>query len=77
MRRVDCLGLFCPVPILRIAEVLKGAQEGEVVELVGDDPGIPEDLKAWCRGIGHELAWLEHSSGTITARVVKRARGPR
>lgn len=76
MRRVDCLGLFCPVPIVRIAEALRAEPEGGVVELVGDDPGIPEDLRAWCRGIGHELASLEEKGGVVTARVRKRARGP-
>ena len=44
----------------------------QLVELVGDDPGIPEDLKAWCRGIGHGLEALEVSGSVITARVRRR-----
>ena len=75
MKRVDCLGLFCPVPIMRIAEAIREVPEGGIVELVGDDPGIPEDLKAWCRGIGHELDFLGEAGGVVTARVRRRSRG--
>lgn len=72
--RVDCLGLFCPLPIIRTAEAIRTLDEGEVLELLGDDPGIREDLPAWCRSTGHELLSLAEADGRITGRVLKRAR---
>ena len=72
--RVDCLGLFCPVPIVRTAEAIRTLEEGEVLELLGDDPGIREDLPAWCRSTGHELQSMTEADGRITGRILKRAR---
>ena len=76
-RVLDCRGLFCPVPIVRTADEMKRMVEGEEVELLADDPGVPGDLKAWCRGSGHELVSLEVSpdgSGVTTSLLRKRSR---
>ena len=76
-RTLDCRGLFCPVPIVRTADAMRRMAEGEEVELLADDPGVPGDLKAWCKGAGHELVSLEISpegGGTTTSRVRKRSR---
>ena len=74
MRTLDCRGLFCPVPIVRTADEMKRMAEGEELELLADDPGVPGDLKAWCRGAGHELVSLETRSGMTASRVRKRLR---
>ena len=73
-RRIDCRGLYCPVPILRTAEAIRDMAEGEVLELLGDDPGIREDLPAWCRGTGHELLELTTRETLISGSVRKRSR---
>lgn len=73
-RLLDCRGLFCPVPIVRTADAMKRMAEGEEVELLADDPGVPGDLRAWCRGAGHELVSLTQEPGLITSRVRKRLR---
>jgi len=74
-RVLDCRGLYCPVPIVRTADEMKRMAEGEEVELWADDPGVPGDLKAWCKGTGHELVVLRISDGGgITSRVRKRVR---
>ena len=74
IRTLDCRGLFCPVPIVRTADEMKRMTEGEEVELLADDPGVPGDLRAWCRGTGHELVSLEVRGATITSLVRKRLR---
>ncbi len=71
---LDCRGLFCPVPILRTAEAIGRMSEGELLELLADDPGVREDLPAWCRGTGHELVELASQEGLIRGRVRKRSR---
>lgn len=72
--RLDCRGLYCPVPIVRTAAEIRRMAEGEVLELLADDPGVNEDLPAWCRGSGHELLALTAEAGIITGRVRKRSR---
>ena len=72
--RLDCRGLFCPVPIQRTAEGIRGLAEGQELELLADDPGVPGDLSDWCRGAGHALLELRQEGGVFSARVRKRVR---
>jgi len=46
---VDCLGLACPIPVMRLAEAVAAAEAGGVVELLADDPGARVDIPVWCR----------------------------
>ena len=74
LERVDALGLLCPLPVLRVAAGLRRVPVGGLVELVGDDPGILDDLPAWCEGEGHDLESLDRDDdGLITARVRRRS----
>ena len=54
-RRLDCLGLFCPMPILKTREALKPMAVGEVLEMVSDDPASEADMHSWTQRTGHEL----------------------
>jgi TusA-related sulfurtransferase len=73
VERVDALGLLCPLPVLRTAAAIRRAPPGAVVELVGDDPGLLEDLPAWCEGSGHELLGIERGDGGVLIARVRNA----
>ena len=40
---LDCMGLYCPMPIVKTAQKIKQLQKGQVLEIVADDPGIKEE----------------------------------
>jgi len=46
---VDCLGLACPIPVVRLAKAVAAVEVGAVVELLADDPGARVDIPVWCR----------------------------
>ena len=69
-RRLDCLGLFCPIPIVRTREALKEMEAGQILEMVSDDPASEADMKSWARRTGNEL--LEISKRGIVYRFVVR-----
>src|SRR6266498_3955868 len=46
---VDCLGVACPIPVVRLAAAVRNAEVGQVVELLADDPGAKVDIPVWCR----------------------------
>ncbi len=70
---MDALGLLCPLPILRLAAAVKRAGPGDLIELVGDDEGLLDDLPAWCEGEGHELlSMVRETAGRIVGSVRKR-----
>ena len=56
---LDCIGLYCPMPIAHTANKLKELEKGQVLEILADDEGIKEDMPAWCKITGNELLSVE------------------
>jgi TusA-related sulfurtransferase len=57
--KLDTLGLFCPMPIIKTSKKIKELVVGQVLEVVSDDEGIKKDMPAWCETTGHEYLGLE------------------
>ncbi|HWQ57960.1 MAG TPA: FAD-dependent oxidoreductase [Clostridia bacterium] len=53
--RVDCSGMQCPGPIMKVFETMREMKEGEVMEVSASDPGFARDIGAWCRRTGNTL----------------------
>ncbi len=70
-KTLDCVGLYCPMPIVKTAEKIKELKAGEVLEVVADDKGIKLDMPAWCQSTGHEFLGIEEESGEIKVYVKK------
>lgn len=68
---LDCIGLYCPIPIVKTAARIKQLKTGEVLEVVADDKGIKMDMPAWCRTTGHEFLGIEEEGGEIKVYVKK------
>jgi len=69
---LDCMGLYCPMPIVRANEKIKQIKTGEILELVGDDKGIKEDIPAWCEATEHEYLGMEETTdGEIKVYIKK------
>jgi TusA-related sulfurtransferase len=68
---LDCIGLYCPMPIANTANKLKELEVGQVLEILADDEGIKEDMPAWCRTTGHELLGMEEDAGQYKVYVKK------
>jgi tRNA 2-thiouridine synthesizing protein A len=51
---LDCLGLKCPLPIIRLAQRIGDVPVGGVVRVLADDPAAANDVPAWCRMKGQE-----------------------
>jgi len=68
---LDCIGLYCPMPIVKTAERIKQLKMGEVLEVVADDKGIKQDMPAWCETTGHECLGMEEEGGEIRVYVKK------
>lgn len=52
---VDCVGLKCPLPVLRARKALKLAAPGVVVRVETNDPMALVDVPHMVREDGHEL----------------------
>ena len=70
-KSLDCVGLYCPMPIVKTAEKIKEMKPGEVLEVVADDKGIKKDMPAWCHATSHECLGMEEEGGEIKVYVKK------
>jgi len=70
-KTLDCMGLYCPIPIVKTAAKFKELKEGEVLEVTADDKGIKQDMPAWCEATGHECLEIEEEGGEIRVYVKK------
>lgn len=50
---VDCCGLQCPGPIMKVNEALRGMADGQVLQVTATDMGFARDVEAWCRRTGN------------------------
>ncbi|MEE8470777.1 MAG: sulfurtransferase TusA family protein [Dehalococcoidia bacterium] len=58
-RILDCIGLYCPMPILNTRQEMDKLAVGEVLEVWADDPAAEEDLKAWAKHSGQRILEIE------------------
>jgi tRNA 2-thiouridine synthesizing protein A len=72
-KKIDCLGLFCPMPILKTREAMKGLQTGQVLEMTSDDPASEADMRSWSTKTGHELLEIDRH-GTVYRFLVRKTR---
>ena len=71
-KTLDCMGLYCPMPIFKTAQKMKELKPGEVLEIVADDKGIKKDMPAWCNTTGNECLGMEEKDGEIKVYVRKK-----
>ena len=69
--RVDCSGMQCPGPIMKVFETMNGMRDGEVMEVSASDPGFAGDIGAWCRRTGNTLLANERRGTDYVALVKK------
>ena len=60
---LDCKGLACPLPVIKLSKTIKAAAPGAVIELLATDPGAVADLEAFERRTGHRVLEWSQSNG--------------
>lgn len=71
--KIDCLGLFCPMPILKTRDAMQQMAVGQVLEMTSDDPASEADMLSWSARTGHELLARE-KNGPVFRFLVRKSR---
>jgi TusA-related sulfurtransferase len=71
-KKLDCIGLFCPMPVVKTKLELEKMKSGEVLEVIADDPGFEKDFPAWCEISGEEFLGIEKEGNLIKGYVRKK-----
>lgn len=69
---LDCIGLFCPMPIVKTKEELDKMKSGDILEIIADDPGFEKDLPAWCKMTGNRFLEMRKENNLLKGYVQKK-----
>ena len=50
---IDCRGLKCPLPVLKLEKRVEAAEPGTVLIVLATDPMAKIDIPLYCRQHGH------------------------
>ncbi len=70
---LDCVGLYCPMPIARTKQEIDKLEIGQVLKVEADDPAAEEDIKSWARITGNEIVKFAKEGTILTFFIRKRA----
>ena len=56
---LDCVGEFCPMPVIKLAKLAASSPVGTLIEVLSDDEGSKVDIPVWCRMKHHEFVARE------------------
>ncbi len=57
---LDCCGMQCPGPIMKVNETLTRMKAGEMVRVSATDMGFARDVESWCSRTGNTYVGVEH-----------------
>ena len=55
IKELDTLGLRCPEPVMMVRKTVRKMQEGELLNVIADDPATTRDIPSFCRFMEHTL----------------------
>jgi tRNA 2-thiouridine synthesizing protein A len=71
-RTLDCKGMLCPMPIVKLSKAIKELESGQVVMMEATDPGSVPDVEAWSKNTHNPL--LAHDrDGSVMRFWVQKA----
>lgn len=69
---LDCIGLLCPLPVLRARKRLLAMQPGQILRVSATDAMAAVDLPHFCDQAGHKFLGAE-LNGSAAAYFIRRA----
>jgi len=70
---LNAKGLLCPMPVIKVQNIMPSLQVGDQLEVLCTDPGTKYDIPAWCRVHGHTLDKIVEADGMLILHITKAA----
>lgn len=67
--QLDATNLLCPMPVIRTQNKVAELHPDDTLEVACTDPGVLNDIPAWCRINGHTVVAQEQDGNIITLTV--------
>lgn len=68
---VDCKGLNCPMPVVKIKKALDMMQSGQTLLAEVTDEGAKADIPAMLKRTGHELLEADKKGNVFVFKIKK------
>ena len=68
---LDCKGLKCPQPTLKLMTTAASLKPGDIVEITADCPTFENDLKSWCQRQNKVLVFCRDEGAGVKKAQVK------
>jgi len=67
--RVNAKNLFCPMPVIRAQDKIKTLKTDDELIVDSTDPGVKNDIPAWCRINGHKVLSVEEDGNVVSIKI--------
>ncbi len=68
---LECLGEKCPKPLSRVKRLIRVAEFGDEIEVIGDDERSKGEIVLAIDGYGYEILELSEEEGRWRIKFVK------
>ncbi len=72
-RKLNCIGMYCPEPVIKTREELNKMKVNEILEVTADDPAAEADIKSLVKHLQHEILRVS-KEGNVTTIVIKKTK---
>jgi tRNA 2-thiouridine synthesizing protein A len=73
-RKLNCIGLFCPEPVIKTREELDKMKANETLEVLADDPAAEADIRSLVKHLQHEVLSVGKEGNAIRILIKKTER---
>lgn len=75
LKILDCCGLQCPGPIMKVNEAIATMNDNELLEVSATDMGFTKDIQSWCRRTGNTYIKTERRNKENVVTIKKGSSG--
>ena len=68
---LDATRLLCPMPVIKLSQQIGDLSVGDTIEIFATDPGVKNDIPAWCRVHGDAVLSVEEQDEKIVLLIEK------
>jgi tRNA 2-thiouridine synthesizing protein A len=71
-KELDCIGMICPLPVLRTKKALADMLTGQVLKISANDRGAEQDIAMFAKQTGNELMASEQNADVFVFYLKRR-----
>ncbi len=71
-KTLDCKGLNCPMPVIKVKKAMEEMEPGQILKVEATDKGILVDMPAFAKRTGNEILESTEENGVYIFYMKKK-----